>query len=150
MSNSGFAFYLSKWDKYQSEICQIRNQVYVEEVGLSKQQILGEQDNESYHVLAYSHDGVLIGTGSMKPNGEIYHIAVLRPWRGRSIGKAILNYLLHVAERLFLSSVWVDAMTQHIEFYQSKAFSLTDQNINKDGQAYSRLVRTFESKNTLH
>ena len=150
MSKSGFAFYLSKWDKYQSEICKIRTQVYVDEIGLSVDTIHWDQDSESYHVLAYSKDGDLIGTGSIKPNGEIGHIAVLREWRGRTIGKAILNYLLHVAERLYLPSVWVDAMNQHLDFYQSKKFNVTDQNINKDGHVFTRMVRTFDTKNSLH
>jgi len=150
MSKSGFAFYLSKWDKFQSEIQQIRSRVYVEEVGLSQKHICWEQDKESYHVLAYTQEGELIGTGSIKPNGEIGHIAVLRAWRGRTIGKAILNYLLHVAERLYLPSVWVDAMDQHVDFYQSKNFNVTDQNTSKDGHTFTRLVRSFEAKNTLH
>lgn len=150
MSKSGFAFYLIKWDKHQADICQIRNRVYVEEVGLPEQHIHWEQDKESYHVLAYSKDGEIIGTGSIKPNGEIGHIAVLRAWRGRTIGKAILNYLLHVAEKLYLPSVWVDALDEHVDFYQSKDFNLTDQSMRKDGHVFTRLVRTFESKHTLH
>jgi len=150
MSKSGFAFYISKWEKYQSEICEVRDRVFVEEVGLPAQHTRWEQDGESYHVLAYDHDGKLVGTGSIKPTGEIGHIAVLRAWRGRTVGKAILNYLLHVAERLYLPAVWVDAMNQHIEFYQRKGFSVTDQGTLKDGHEFTRLVKTFEVKNTLH
>jgi len=151
MSKSGFSFYLSKWDKYQSEISQVRSQVFVDEVGMPQQYTSWAQDDQNaYHVLAYSADGDLVGTGSIKPNGEIGHIAVLRAWRGRTVGKAILNFLLHVAERLYLSSVWVDAMDEHVDFYQSKDFNITDQCMNKDGHDFTRLVRTFETKNTLH
>lgn len=150
MSKSGYSFFLSKWDKHQSDIYQVRDSVFVQEFGLAEKNIQNQQDPESYHVLAYDADGQIIGTGTIYPNGEIGHVAVLKPWRGRTVGKAILIFLLQIAERLHLPSVWVDAVDSTAKFYQSKQFHLTDQSSSIDGYHFRRMVKTLESKMLLH
>ena len=150
MSNPGYSFHLSKWDKHQSDIYNIRDSVFVQEIGLSQEKIQNQQDSESYHVLAYDGDGQLIGAGTMYPNGEIGHVAVLKPWRRRTVGKAILIFLLQIAERLHLPSVWVDAIDGTSAFYRSKQFQLTDRSSSVDGYNFQRMVKTLESKVMLH
>lgn len=150
MAKRGYSFYLSKWDKNRPEIQQIRQSVFVNELGFSASQVGSESDPESYHVLAYNGDGEVIGTGCIHPDGQIGQIAVLKPWRGRTVGKAILIYLLQIAKTLHLPSVWVNALEPTVRFYQSKNFQLTDESRSLDGLNYRKLVHLVEHKKTIN
>jgi N-acetylglutamate synthase-like GNAT family acetyltransferase len=146
MSKSGYSFYLSKWEKHQSQIVQIRESVFVRELGFTKAHISQDADPDSFHVLAYNGDGKVIGTGSLQPGGEIGQIAVLKPWRGRTVGKAILIYLLQIAKSLNLSGVWVNAREDVVRFYQSKDFQLTDQVDLIEGCNHRRMVKEIQTQ----
>lgn len=150
MAKPGYCFQLSNWDKYHTEISKIRDSVFVQELGLPHSAITQENDADCYHVLAFDGDGETIGTGSLNANGEISHIAVLKPWRGRTVGKAILIYLLQIARTLRLTGVWVDAFEKQTRFYKSKDFQMTDKTDQIDGIQIRRLIREFEASKTLH
>ena len=150
MSKRGFGFYLSKWDKNSPEIQHIRQSVFVNELGFSEHLVANDSDPDCYHVLAYNGDGKVIGTGCIHPNGQIGQIAVLKPWRGRTVGKAILIYLLQIAKTLHLPSVWVNALEPTVRFYQSKYFELTDECRTIDGFNYQKMVHMVEQIKTVN
>jgi N-acetylglutamate synthase-like GNAT family acetyltransferase len=149
-SKSGYSFYLSKWKDHQDKIQHIREKVFVKEFGLPTTRIQHGLDADCYHVLAYDNSGNTIGTGCIHPNGEIGQIAVLSPWRGRTVGKAILVYLLHVAKTLHLPSVWVNAIEPTTRFYQSKDFDLTDESTLIEGVRYRKMVHLIEHSKTIN
>ena len=150
MSKSGYSFYLSKWKDHQYKIQQIREIVFVKEYGLPPNRINNDSDPDCYHVLAYDSDGNTIGTGCIHPDGEIGQIAVLKSWRGRTVGKAILIYLLHIAKTLHLPSVWVNAVEPTTRFYQSKNFNLTDESMFVEGIRYRKMVHLIEQHKTIN
>jgi len=150
MSKRGYSFYLSKWDQNGPKIQQIRQSVFVNELGFSANQITHDSDPDCYHVLAYNAEGEVIGTGCIHPNGQIGQIAVLKPWRGRTIGKAILIYLLQIAKTIHLPSVWVNALEPTVRFYQSNNFELTDESRSLDGFHYRKMVHLVEHKKTIN
>jgi len=57
-------------------------------------------------------------------NGKIVRMAVLKPWRGRGVGRALLRELLAEAQRRGLSQVYLAAQTQAIGFYQQHGFQM--------------------------
>lgn len=150
MSKPGYSFYLSKWKDHQNTIQHIRETVFVKEFGFSRNQIISDSDPDCYHVLAYDGDGSTIGTGCIHPNGEIGQIAILPSWRGRTIGKAILIYLLQIAKTLHLPSVWVNAVEPTTRFYQSKNFELTDESRHIEGVHYRKMVHLIETQKTIN
>ena len=150
MSKSGYSFYLSDWQKNRHKIQQIRESVFVKEFDFPLDKITNESDPDCYHVLAYDGDGNAIGTGCIHPNGEIGQIAVLPSWRGRTIGKAILIYLLQIARTLHLPSVWVNAMETTTRFYQSKNFNLTDESTLVEDVLYRKMVHLIEHHKTIN
>jgi N-acetylglutamate synthase-like GNAT family acetyltransferase len=86
----------------------------------------------------------------MHPDGEIGQIAVLPAWRRRTVGKAILIYLLHIAKTLHLPCVWVKAAETTTGFFQSKNFSLTDESGIIDGMDYRKMVHLIEFNKTIN
>lgn len=150
MSKRGYSFYLSQWGKNGPDIQKIRQTVFVHELGFPSEQISSDSDSECYHVLAYNGYGEAIGTGCIHPDGQIGQIAVLKPWRGRTVGKAILIYLLQIAKSIHLPSVWVNALEPTVRFYKSKNFELTDKAQSIDGFNYRRMVHLIEQKKTIN
>jgi N-acetylglutamate synthase-like GNAT family acetyltransferase len=150
MSKSGYSFYLSKWEDHQNSIQHIRESVFVKEYGFPLNRISNDSDPDCYHVLAYDGDGNTIGTGCINPNGEIGQIAVLPSWRGLTVGKAILIYLLQIAKTLHLPCVWVNALEPTTRFYQSKNFELTDESTLVEGVRCRKMVHLVEHQKTIN
>jgi len=56
-------------------------------------------DEICVHVVALDEVGDAIATGRMTPDGRIGRMAVLRAWRGRGIGAAVLDRLIAEARQ---------------------------------------------------
>jgi len=83
---------------------------------------LGGLDQDCLHMLARNDQGQPIGTARMQANGKIGRMAVLKPWRGRGVGRALLRELLTEAQRRGLSQVYLAVQTQAIGFYEQHGF----------------------------
>ena len=78
--------------------------------------------NTLRHVLALTADGSAVGTGRLLPDGHIGRMAVLRPWRGRGVGAALLTELLRIAQAAGLEDLALNAQTHAIAFYARFGF----------------------------
>ena len=59
---------------------------------------LDDMDAPSRHAIAFENEKA-IGTGRLLPDGHIGRMAILKAWRRRGIGAAILKALIDAAER---------------------------------------------------
>lgn len=118
--SSTYSFELSEWTEYQDKIIAIREDVYIRELDLDVGRLVEATDPESYHIIAYSKDGLAIGAGCIHPNGRIGDVVVLKPWRDKTVGEGILISLLKVAKVLEIEQVWIETTQKIVEFYQSK------------------------------
>ena len=74
------------------------------------------------HALAWNDLGDVIGTARMQGEGTIGRMAVLKDWRGRGAGRALLQTLLDLAARQGLSRVTLSAQTHALGFYERAGF----------------------------
>lgn len=79
-------------------------------------------DASCAHVLARDADGRPVGTGRLSPDGRIGRMAVLREWRGRGVGRAMLLRLLEEARARGLSEVHLHAQVDAEAFYAADGF----------------------------
>ena len=114
-----------EWAIAQKNICAIRKAVFVEEQGVPEELDLDGLDQDCLHMLARNDQGQPIGTARMQANGKIGRMAVLKPWRGRGVGRTLLRELLTEAQRRGLSQVYLAAQTQAIGFYEQHGFQMT-------------------------
>jgi len=112
---------LLEWPAAQKEAKRIRFIVFVEEQGVPADLEMDENDAESLHALAYA-DGQAIGTGRLLPDGHIGRMAVLKQWRGRGAGKAMLRRLVDAARRRGHREVALSAQVHALEFYRAEGF----------------------------
>ena len=97
--SSGYTFILATWRNDAADIRAVREQVWEEAYGGEWPQgdLLGEE--RAFHVLAYDAAGRAVGVARMQADGRIDYVAVRKPWRGVTVGGALLAYLVHIARK---------------------------------------------------
>src|SRR5438552_11971335 len=118
---------LSDWTVAQAEAKRIRFIVFVEEQRVPPELEMDEHDAECIHALAYwpdadAADGRAIGTGRLLPDGHIGRMAVLKDWRRRGAGRALLRTLIDAARRRGDREVMLSAQVHALDFYRAEGF----------------------------
>jgi predicted GNAT family N-acyltransferase len=113
------------WSTYRDKLRAIRRAVFIEEQGVPEALEWDELDAYCRHVLALAADDREIGTGRLTPDGRIGRMAVLREWRRRGVGSAILQNLLLHARKAGYKTVQLHAQTHALSFYARHGFTAT-------------------------
>ena len=118
---------LLDWAAAQAEAQRIRFAVFVEEQGVPAELEMDDQDAHCLHALAYwtdadAADGRAIGTCRLLPDGHIGRMAVLRDWRRRGAGRALLRALIEAARRRGDREVMLSAQVHALDFYRAEGF----------------------------
>ncbi len=112
----------ASWPVDGAELRAIREQVFVVEQNVPVEEELDALDATSRHVIARDAEGRAIGTARLTAEHAIGRMAVLREWRGRGVGAALLRTLLEQARALGWPSVHLHAQRQAIAFYEKAGF----------------------------
>jgi len=102
----------------------IRSEVFDREQHLTTWVRDYPEDTQSLNVLAWL-DGEAVGTGRVSLWGDeaqIAWVAVRRPYRGRGVGRAIMEYLLRWAQERGARVATLNAQTHALEFYRKLGF----------------------------
>ena len=78
-------------------------------------------DAACVHALAYA-EGRAIATGRLLPDGHIGRMAVLKEWRGRGAGRAILRRLIDAARERGDRQVVLSSQVHALGFYRAVGF----------------------------
>lgn len=113
---------LVDWTRAERLIRPIRAAVFIHEQNVPEELEWDGLDLHCVHALAWNEAGETIGTARMQANGTIGRMAVLKAWRGRGAGRALLKVLLDVAYRQGLNHVTLSAQTHAIGFYERAGF----------------------------
>jgi predicted GNAT family N-acyltransferase len=117
-----FRIELMEWDKAQPIAGPIRFAIFVGEQNVPPGIELDELDASCLHAIAYDPDGKSIGTGRLLPDGHIGRMAVLRAWRGKGVGGAVLEALVAAAGKRGDAEVVLSAQTHAVAFYRRHGF----------------------------
>ena len=122
--NDALAFSVDtvQWPARAVELRAIRRAVFVVEQQVPEEEEWDDFDAVSRHVLAVAGDAP-VGTGRLLPDGHIGRMAVLKSWRGRGVGRALLAALLALARQLQFEEVVLHAQTHAIPFYEKQGFT---------------------------
>jgi predicted GNAT family N-acyltransferase len=134
-----FTVELSSWDQAQPKAAPIRYAVFLQEKHPEGVE-LDELDPQSRHALALDEAGQPVGTGRLLPDGRIGRLVVLKDWRRRGVGAALVEALVGEARRLGYASVTVSAPLQAAEFYRDLGF-VADGKVVKEGGVLQQKMR---------
>jgi predicted GNAT family N-acyltransferase len=110
------------WEEARAEAEPIRFVVFVNEQKVPVEMELDEHDPVSVHVIARSK-GNAVGTGRLLPDSHIGRMAVLKAWRGKGVGAAMLKTLIGVARKRGDKEVVLSAQTHALQFYRKYGFA---------------------------
>lgn len=119
---SHFTIHQATWQQDNAAVSRIRRTVFIEEQRVPEALEWDGLDEEAVHLLAEDEHGEAIATARMLPDGHIGRVAVLKPWRGRGVGKAMMAFLLGLARKQGHRSVFLDAQVDAIDFYRQLGF----------------------------
>jgi len=118
-----FTISILAWDEALLLARPVREQVFVTEQKVPLELEWDEWDERSDHAVARDTSGQAIGTARLLPDGRIGRMAVLREWRRRGVGAALMEALLQRAREQSLSRVTLHAQTHAAGFYRRFGFS---------------------------
>jgi predicted GNAT family N-acyltransferase len=130
------------WGELREAACAVREAVFVVEQKVPREIELDDHDATSRHVLASDGDGSPIGTGRLLPDGHIGRMAVLADWRGKGVGRALLERLLEEAAGLGMRRLALHAQTQAAGFYRRFGFVEEGPEFMEAGIPHRTMVRS--------
>lgn len=130
------------WQASQGMLRAIRTTVFIEEQGVPQELEWDGLDEHAYHVMALASDGTPIGTGRLLQDGHIGRIAVLKEWRRKGVGRALLDMLLVVANKMGFEEVKLHAQTRVIDFYLRREFVPEGKEFMEAGIPHVAMTRT--------
>lgn len=104
------------------DLRSVREPVFVVEQQVPLELEWDALDPVCQHVIARDAMHRPIGTGRLTPEHKIGRMAVLRDWRGKGVGEALLLALLDRARSLGLREVSLNAQADAIGFYEKFGF----------------------------
>ena len=125
---SSFTVSLASWKQLGESLSQVRFTVFVREQGVPPEIELDALDADTarcLHVAATDDTGTVIATGRLvldHPIPRIGRMAVLKAWRGRGVGAAILEILCAEAKRRGFTDVLLHSQTHATPFYFKLGF----------------------------
>ena len=119
------------WEQAQPVAGPLRFAIFVGEQNVPSGIELDDMDAQCLHAVAYDVDNKPIGTGRLLPDGHIGRMAVVKDWRRRGVGDAILEALIEEARKRGHKEVVVAAQLQAAEFYRNHGF-VADGKVYKD------------------
>ncbi len=128
------------WSVDRKILQSLREEVFIREQSVPAEMEWDESDAQSRHVVA-SVDGLPIGTARLLPDGHIGRMAVLREWRGRGAGSALLTGLMQIAGALGMQRVLLNAQVQAVPFYLRHGFQAEGEEFLEAGILHRRMWR---------
>ena len=111
------------WRAAQNTLSNLRRQVFIIEQGVPQEEEWDGQDETAQHWLATDAAGIAIGTARLLPSGQIGRMAVLSDYRGTGIGATLLGAAVNHARHLGFTTVFLNAQTHALGFYQRAGFT---------------------------
>ena len=101
----------------------VRERVFIDEQSVPRELEWDEWDEPSDHAVAFDAGGNPIGTARLLPDGRIGRMAVLKEWRGKRVGAALLDAMLARARERAMPRALLHAQIQAAGFYRRFGFS---------------------------
>lgn len=131
------------WTAGRDDLQAIRRKVFIEEQQVPEELEWDAEDEVSSHVLAIAAGGMPIGTARLLRDGHIGRMAVLKEWRGRGVGSALMSLLLDLARASGHEVVRLHAQTHAAGFYAKHGFAVEGGEFMEAGIPHVVMVRTL-------
>lgn len=126
----------------EAEAMAIRIKVFVEEQNVPLQEEYDDYDKAARHFGVFLND-LMVGTGRLlvlNGRGKIGRVAILKKYRGRGLGRLLLENIIAAGREQSLREFVIDAQLQAIDFYTGLGFRAEGE-VFLDGGLPHRVMR---------
>ncbi len=138
----------ASWSVDMADLRSVRTEVFVVEQNVPEDEEWDEHDAHSKHVIARDPDGRPIGTGRLTAMHTIGRMAIVRDWRGKGVGAAILRVLLEQARASHIPRIELHAQTHALAFYSRAGFVAFGDEYDECGIAHRSMALDLEPPET--
>ncbi len=118
-----FQIQSGNWHELQHDAQLIRRSVFVQEQNISENDEWDDQDAISLHFVVYDQNQA-IATARLLENHSIGRVAVLKQYRGKSIGQLLMQHIIQVASEQKREYLKLSAQSYVIGFYENLGFEV--------------------------
>lgn len=142
-----FTVRIATWQEDSHELRVIREAVFILEQQVPVELEWDGLDTDCLHVLAADSAGESIGTARLLPNGHIGRMAVLKEWRGRGVGSALLQLLLAEARKKYqVQQAVLNAQTSAAGFYAKFGFQAVGKEFMDAGIPHVKMILELQEE----
>ena len=135
-----YSIRIASWQDEASILRIIRTAVFIHEQQIPEDLEWDEFDLISMHVLALNSDGQPIGTARFLPDGHVGRMAVLKEWRGKGLGSAMLLRILEELRSQHMQKAILNAQTTVVKFYEKFGFQVSGKEFMEVGIPHVRMI----------
>jgi predicted GNAT family N-acyltransferase len=137
------------WQASRDALRAVRRSVFIKEQKVPEEIEWDDADDNAYHVLAATRDGRPIGTGRLRLDCTIGRMAVIKQWRGRGVGSAILALLIDLARKEGCTELKLHSQTHALEFYLRFGFAPFGERFEEAGIPHQAMLLRFGQAQAL-
>jgi predicted GNAT family N-acyltransferase len=110
------------WQSQASSLKMVRERVFIVEQHVPILLEWDGLDQMSQHLLAVNSMGEAIGCARLLEDGSIGRMAVLKEWRGKGVGSAILKSAIAINQQQDKRNIMLSAQMHAVHFYEKFGF----------------------------
>ena len=115
------------WQTHSSQLRAVREQVFMHEQQVPLELEWDGLDEAAQHLLALNGAGEAIGCARLPGDGSIGRMAVLKPWRGKGVGSALLKKAVSLYRQQGIKNITLSAQMHAISFYEQAGFEVSSE-----------------------
>lgn len=112
------------WNTAEPQLREIRQQVFIAEQQVPTALEWDGLDEDAIHLLAFDAEHRSVGCARILDGGTIGRMAVLKDYRGKGLGRALLDMAIEVCRRRDWHRIKLSAQTHAIPFYERAGFRI--------------------------
>jgi predicted GNAT family N-acyltransferase len=117
-----FAILQTDWAHERVRLSSVRRTVFIDEQGVPEALEWDADDVGALHFLALDGAGQPMGCARLLPDGHVGRMAVLPAWRGRGVGRTLLDAAIDAAQARGHTTLRLSAQTHAAGFYVRAGF----------------------------
>ncbi len=122
--NDHFTIQQASWSTHASQLRAVREQVFIHEQHVPLVLEWDGLDDKAQHLLALNSAGEPIGCARLPGDGSIGRMAVLKPWRGKGVGSALLRKAVLMYRQQGIRKLTLSAQMHAVSFYEKAGFEI--------------------------
>ena len=111
----------TSWGQSSKEISEVRHKVFVVEQSIPPEIEMDGKDSDCIHFLALEESRP-IAAARLQKYGKIERVSVLREYRTKGIGTAIMKMVIEKARNMDIEKIYLHSQIDSKNFYQQLGF----------------------------